>query len=254
MTTPSTVNWLDLMNNAGTGFEPLPAGPYDCEVAKAEATQSSSGKHMWKVRFKVLAGPHANSTIFTNIVLSPDNSNALGFFFQHMGALGLSRDFFAQSPSPDTVADAILGRKARVTVKQKEYQGSIRNEVTGIAPLAGAAPATGPAGSTPAPPPPPPPAPATPPAAPPAPAPAPEPPTPPAPPAEPTPAAPPAPEISPGTTAPDPGTADPGTPAATVDLENTPEAPPAVPEPQPAPPVPAAAPAGGGSTPPPVPF
>lgn len=128
------INWKQLMDASGGSFEPLPAGDYDVQIAKAEATKSSGGKTMFKLTLDVIAGPHVKRKIWTNLVISPENPNALGMFFAQMKAFGLDANYFAQGPLPDHVADALANRYARVTVKQRTWQGQLRNDVSSIMP------------------------------------------------------------------------------------------------------------------------
>src|SRR5688500_10525307 len=106
---------------------------------------------MIKVQFKVEAGPHAGRTLFTNFVLSPDSAFALTIFFRNMAALGFDDNYFAQlsesgldvKASMVTIAGALEGRKARVEVGTRVWQGQERNEVTNMtAPLGGASSAS----------------------------------------------------------------------------------------------------------------
>ena len=126
------VNWKDLMQASGGSFEPLPVGDYEVKVIKAEAASTSTGKLMYKMTMDVVSGPHTNRKVWTNQTLSPENPNALAMFFNAMGALGLDADFFNTNPSPDAVAQALVGRYAVVSLKQREWNGSMRNEVTAI--------------------------------------------------------------------------------------------------------------------------
>lgn len=135
----STQSWRQLMDQASAGFEPVPAGPYDAEIIKAEYKQASTGKDMWIVQFKVLAGPYANRTIYNQFVLSEDNPNALGIFFRHMAVLGLDGEFFGMLPEGqaghDAIAGAMIGSKAKITVSQREYpkgSGTMRNDVNDV--------------------------------------------------------------------------------------------------------------------------
>lgn len=148
------VDWADLMKRAGNAsFEPLPPNDYEVEIEKAEAkTAQSSGKLMFVVTFKVTEGPHANRKVFNNFVVSPESEGAMGYFFRHMKALGLNSDFFANQPTSETIANALVGRRARVEVGQRVWNGETRNEVKNIKPST--ASASG--GTTPPPPPPPP--------------------------------------------------------------------------------------------------
>lgn len=135
----STQSWRQLMDQASAGFEPVPAGPYDAEIIKAEYKQASTGKDMWVVQFKVIAGPYANRTIYNQFVLSEDNPNALGIFFRHMAVLGLDGEFFGMLPEGqaghDAIAGAMVGSKAKITVSQREYpkgSGTMRNQVDDV--------------------------------------------------------------------------------------------------------------------------
>lgn len=136
-TPPGAFNWGALMDQVGAGFTPLPVGEYDVVVDTAEATQSTTQKTMFKVRFKVESGPHAGRIVYNNFTISPENANALRFFFQHMGAMGLTREFFAGNPTPQQVADALLGRRCRIGVKHRTYQGTLRENVDKIVPATG---------------------------------------------------------------------------------------------------------------------
>lgn len=139
----TTTAWSDLLEAAGSGFEALPAGDYDCQCTSAEATQSGNGKLMFKCIFTVTTGPHAGRKVWNQFVVSPENPNALGFFFQHMAAMGLDRAYFAQNPPPEHVAAALLNRVCRLTVGiQQKGQYAGRNEVSKVS-SAGAVAAAG---------------------------------------------------------------------------------------------------------------
>ena len=93
-------NWNDLMKVADeAGFTPLPVGEYDVIVATSEAKQTSTGKDSIVVNFQVTSGPMMNRRIRNQFTISPDNANAIGFFFRHMACLGIPREWFAQGPS-----------------------------------------------------------------------------------------------------------------------------------------------------------
>lgn len=135
----STQSWKQLMDQAQAGFEALPPGPYDAEIIKAEYKTASTGKPMWVVQFKVLAGPYANKVVFNQFVLSEDNPNALGMFFRHMAVLGLDGEFFGMLPEGqagyDAIAGALVGKKAKITLSQREYpkgSGTMRNQVDDV--------------------------------------------------------------------------------------------------------------------------
>jgi hypothetical protein len=138
-----------LQDAKGASFEALPIGDYDVEVAKSEATTSQNGKPMIKTTMKVVTGPYEKRPIINNFVMSLENPQAVAIFFRHMKAFGLTEDFFAslgQTSSLEPVATALVGRRARLTLGHREWQGETRNEVKGVKPYTGAPQMGGPAG------------------------------------------------------------------------------------------------------------
>ena len=134
----SSFSFADLITAAEqAGFFVFPDGTYDVVVHSAEATKASTGKHMIKVQYSVATGPYAGSSarIRDQFVLSPDNGQALGFFFRKMEAHGLPKAYFAQFAGTGIenalphVAAALTGRAVRVEVGQREYNGQQQNEV-----------------------------------------------------------------------------------------------------------------------------
>lgn len=126
------VNFGALLGAASADFDPVPDGDYECQVVEAKASTTSTGKTMFVVKYNVLTGPHTNRKIFNNFTVSPENPNALGFFFRHMAAMGLTRDYFAQSPHPVHVAEALNGRRAKLKVGHREWGGVMRNDVKDV--------------------------------------------------------------------------------------------------------------------------
>ncbi len=131
----TTLNWKDLQRAASeSGFDALPAGEYDIVTEQSSAVKSQNGKDMIKTRFRVETGPYAGRAIFNQFVITPDNSNALNFFFRHMRVLGLDDAFFAANPSVEAVAAALVNRRARVRISIREWQGQERNQVDAVLP------------------------------------------------------------------------------------------------------------------------
>lgn len=128
-----SLNWGDLVKDASSGgggnFEPLPAGDYDIKVVEATAAQSSSGKTMFKLKTEVQGGPYNGRLLWDNLVISPENANALGFFFRKMTALGLGAQFFEQNPSNAQIEQALQHRTARAKVIVRQYNGNPSNNI-----------------------------------------------------------------------------------------------------------------------------
>lgn len=155
------LNWGELIKDAGDAgtYEPLPVGDYNFKIVEAPYKRAQSGRDMWVVKAEVLEGPYARKLVWNNLVLVTDSPNALAMFFRKMGALGLTQDFFAQSPDVETISRALVGRTFRGQVTQREYLGKINNDIAmyyplsvapgavppAAAPVAAAAPAPAPA-------------------------------------------------------------------------------------------------------------
>lgn len=140
-----------LLKEAATG-NAWPIGDYDFEVVEALATKAAnSGNPMIKVKFRCIVGPYAGKIVNNNFNLTPDNGVALNIFFRHMAALGLDSQFFAALGTTGDltpVAQALLGRRARVTLSHREWpagSGMMTNQVAGVKPMDGL-PAGGPQG------------------------------------------------------------------------------------------------------------
>lgn len=138
----TTVNFTQVLKDAkSASFEALPVGDYDVEIEKADSVTSSNGRPMIKATFKVIVGPHTNRKVINNFVLVVDNPTALAIFFRNMKAMGLSDEFFASlgaSGTLDPVAQSLVGRRARLKLGQREWNGEMRNEVSQVMPYTGA--------------------------------------------------------------------------------------------------------------------
>ena len=140
---PGAVNWGDLMaaaDNSVGAFAPLPNGTYQARVEEASDTTTQTGKTMFKVTFVITEGEFANRKVWSNLTVSPESPKALGIFFSQMAALGLDQAYFATGPTPAAIAQRLLGSPTTLTLSQREWSGTIRNEVKGIRP---AKPGTG---------------------------------------------------------------------------------------------------------------
>lgn len=142
------INFADLLSEAGDGGGNLPdGGPYDAQVEQCEAKVASTGKPMIVARFRIITGPHANSVVVNNFVISQGNPNALRFFFQHMAVFGMSREYFnTPGLQLEQVAANMVGRQARLTLATKDGRQNVSKveNIPGgmVAPTAAAPPAT----------------------------------------------------------------------------------------------------------------
>lgn len=141
------MNWQDLLAQAeeGGSYDAIPEGQYHAVVADATAKPSSSGKQMIVATFEVTAGPYKGRRVWNNFVISRDNPNALGWFFRHMSALGVSKDFFALNPPLEAVAAQIKGKPCVIDVSTRVWNNETRNDVKKITAAQGAMPTAAPA-------------------------------------------------------------------------------------------------------------
>lgn len=144
----ASANFADLLKAAeDAGFSNCPPGTYDVRVAEGTAKTTGAGKDMIVVKFEIIGGPHGGRKVPNNFVISPENANALGFFFRHMRAMGLDAAYFSQNPSPQKVAADLVGKTCRIEVGTRVWNGEEREDVKKImAPSTdGSAPAPAPA-------------------------------------------------------------------------------------------------------------
>jgi len=128
----STLNWSELISNAAetANYDPLPDGDYDLTVVEATQKMTQSNKVMFSIKAQVTSGPHAKRLVWDNLVVSPENENALGIFFGKMAALGLTKDnFFNQNPTNAQIEQALVDRKFRAQIGSRTYNGQKRNEM-----------------------------------------------------------------------------------------------------------------------------
>ena len=132
----ATANFADLLKAAeDAGFSNCPPGTYDVRVVEGSAKTTSANKDMIVVKFELLSGPHAGRKVSNNFVISPENANALGFFFRHMRAMGLDSAYFSTNPSPQQVASSLVGKTCRIEVGTRVWNGEEREDVKKIMPL-----------------------------------------------------------------------------------------------------------------------
>lgn len=125
----------DLLKAAeDAGFSNCPPGTYDVVVTQGTAKTTSAGKDMIVVQFQIQGGPHGGRKVPNNFVISPENANALGFFFRHMRAMGLDSTYFSQNPSPQKVAADLVGKTCRIEVGTRTWNGEEREDVKKIMP------------------------------------------------------------------------------------------------------------------------
>lgn len=131
----ASVPFSDLLKaSEDAGYTNCPPGVYDVRVVSSETKTTGAGKDMIIVKFEIVGGPNAGRKVSNNFVISPENANALGFFFRHMRALGLDSAYFAQNPTVEQVAASLVGKTARIEVGTRVWNGEEREDVKKIMP------------------------------------------------------------------------------------------------------------------------
>lgn len=134
-----SMSFEDLMNQAGGAFEKVPPiTGAEFYVKSAKGGMTSNKKFRVEATCAIIGGPHDKKTVWNQFVLSPENPNALRFFFQHMAVLGLGVDWWKPRPMNEQTmqqaADAIVGKRFVADVSIKSVQNEDRNQLDKIRP------------------------------------------------------------------------------------------------------------------------
>lgn len=140
----ASFDWGALMEKSGGDFELIPNGQYAAQVTKCEPKTSKNGKLMFKATFKITAGKHTGRTIINNIVLSPENPNAVRAFFINLQNLGIDPEFLKMTPAPEPaqIAAKMVGAVCVIEIGSHEFNGTERNDVTRISKMSAQTQAT----------------------------------------------------------------------------------------------------------------
>jgi len=130
------VNWGEVIQEAqsgGASFGLIPDGDYDFVVTAVEVKTTQNGKTMYVLENTIQGGPSANRKVWENLIVSPENGRAMGFFFRKTAALGYPVEWFqANSPTDDVVAQAFKGRpfRGKVTTQAGNGQYKDKNQIS----------------------------------------------------------------------------------------------------------------------------
>jgi Protein of unknown function (DUF669) len=137
----NTINWKDLKKRADDATKPPEPGWYVLECHKADLKSAqTSGNPMISAQFKIVEGAAAGKTVFNNFNLTLDNDFAVGIFFNNMAAFGFTENYFNTNPSLESLAAALVGRRANVELEHRIWQGQARAQFKNVRPLEGALP------------------------------------------------------------------------------------------------------------------
>lgn len=136
----SEATLADILKNA-EGYALLPAGPAEAVVDRARGDKTKDGsKGKIAAMFKIDGGPNDGRTIWNDFTISPESGTAMGFFQREMTAL-LGDSWVEKYGAipvdalPGTLAEAIVGCRATITIIHEEYpkgSGNVRAKVKGV--------------------------------------------------------------------------------------------------------------------------
>lgn len=79
--------------------------------------------------FTPTEGPATGTRVLAGGIFPGDSEGGRMAFFRKLEKWGLGKDFFAQRPSLQDVAKALVGRVAEVEISVGDWQGEARNEM-----------------------------------------------------------------------------------------------------------------------------
>lgn len=117
----SPINASDLPEDVG-GFEPLPAGDYQCRIGAAEikATKDGNGQYV-KLSLDVIGPSHSGRKLFANLNIRNASAKAEEIGRQQLGALMRAIGLPTLTDTDQLIGGIFI---AKVTVKNDEKYGA----------------------------------------------------------------------------------------------------------------------------------
>lgn len=131
-----SIDWASLHKDATTVLE----GEFPAVISKATAGTTTTGKPCIKLQVKIESGAYIGRTILHMFTISGDNPVAQNILFRDLATLGLGTAFFAQGPTTEGVAEALVGKRATIVLENRPYNGQDRESIKSFRPAEGVAP------------------------------------------------------------------------------------------------------------------
>ena len=141
---------LNLKDADLKGFDAIPAGSYDALVYEVtqgttegkEDAKLPAGTPFFNVQFKVDGGEYNNRRLFRKFIIAPAKLNGKPYEHKRMMDGMIAKFFIAVGFEEDEVLggdfdpdmDDLAGRECRIVVKQREWNGTMQNDVTAFKP------------------------------------------------------------------------------------------------------------------------
>jgi hypothetical protein len=114
---------------AGTGYEPLPAGKYTAVIDSSEMKQNKAGTGSYlELKLQVVDGDYKGRTVFDRLNLSNPSQQTVEIAQSTLSAI--CHAVGVMSPGDST---ELHNLPMTITVKCREWDGKILNEVKGYA-------------------------------------------------------------------------------------------------------------------------
>jgi hypothetical protein len=95
-------------------YSPIPASRYRCELADIEESATRNGDELWKLRFIVTEGEHADRCVFDNMVFSQRAYPRVKLICSRLG--------LDVNEAVDLTPQMLVGRACILSVDVEEYE------------------------------------------------------------------------------------------------------------------------------------
>lgn len=119
---------VDLTDEDLQGYDPIPAGIYTAKVdaSKSEIKSSQAGNDVVTVAYVITSGEYAGRKILDQFTLTPKALWRLGAFLKALGTVERGGHYTIDTRTWHN-------KEIKIKVVQEEYNGTLRNKVTGFA-------------------------------------------------------------------------------------------------------------------------
>jgi len=114
------VNWDDVDEGGGGGYNPVPCDEYLCKVTKAEEVQSKAGNIYWSITFRIEQGVYAGYLVLETIHFTENAKPRAKYFLSRLG--------LDVSGTKQEEPSKIVGKVIWVTTEHEEYNNQKRSK------------------------------------------------------------------------------------------------------------------------------
>ena len=115
-------------SEGGGSYTPLPQGTYDVQFSKIEETRSKNGNAQLQVTGRVAGGPHDNKVVMMWYSMTPKSGWKLENLLDATNVDFTAEDAEGGGSIIDFETDDLIGAYCRFNVRQREWDGKMRND------------------------------------------------------------------------------------------------------------------------------